>query len=532
MDKQVNVGQSAINGLLKGVNALAEVVKVTLGPGGRLVVCQTDADGDPFMTKDGVTVARKVVFQDQLINSGARLVLQAASKTVDEVGDGTTTSTLLAQFLINKGVEASKFCPPRKIIEGINKAVEDVETYIKEHSIQDVSKEMLCHIAVTSMNGDQNGILIGETMFELGKYGNLVVEDSLKEGVTIDPIPGMRFQRGYQHELFINDKTTASVDYEDPLLLLCDNKITDIPDNIKELLVRCHEKKRPLIIMCEEMKDAALKYCIYAKKQDVKIAVVKIPGYGHGKINVLEDLGAFVGAEVISAELRGQKLSNVNESHLGGCKRIIITRNHTTIVEGKGNKDLIDERVALMKSKIESTVDKMEREVYKNRLNALISKLAIVGVGGRTQAEQRELKDRVDDACRAVTSAIKDGVIVGGGCALINASTNINIDGHKDIGVRTGAELIFRACSQPFRQMCINSGLSDLDISKIDDKRGYDLISGEFCDMFDRGIIDPASVPINALKNAASIATAFMNTGATITMTGESSQYIPYLSNE
>lgn len=522
-NKIVIIGNEAINKIVHGVNVLADIVGMTLGPAGKTVVLQDQFD-QPKVTKDGVTVARHVSFSDPIINTGAAIVLQAAKRTVEEVGDGTTTSTVLAQHLVNSSINLVKEgLSAKDIVKGMRLAQSAVIEQINNQKIEPTEK-LLVGIATTSMNGDSEiGELIGKAMWELGPQASFNVEAGMVSGINIEKIKGIRFDRGFQSPLFINDAKTGSSDYKKPLILLTDMKIETLPPNMVALMEECLSNNNPFIIMCEEMKGNALQRLLIAKHRGSPISVVKVPAYGHGKIAVLEDLAAILGAKVIS-EQRGETLNNVKVSHLGKCDRMISTKNHTIIYGGNGTEEAIKERFDLMQHTLDTTTDAMEKFVVESRFRRLKGGLMLIKIAGDTPSETDELKDRVDDAVHAVKAAYNNGVTVGGGMALQNAVYATDVANENwNVAVQKGYEIVENACYSLFDKMLESSQFdtSNLYAEKkvgtvIGGRIGIDFSTGEVCDLVERGIVDPTSASINALQNAVSVAITILNIGGVV----------------
>ena len=495
--------------ILQGVETLADNVATTLGPKGRNVILQ-EKNKRPIITKDGVTVARFVEFEDHFENAGAQIIKQAAEQTNSDAGDGTTTTTILcrailqhAQRYITAGVS------PVELKRGIDKAVKAVVENLESQSRPLASIEDIKRIATVSANGDQViGNLVATAVDQAGKDGAITIEEARSVETSLDLVEGFRLASGWAASAFVTDQRTASTNYSNPLLLVTDEKIETVDQILPVLEVVARENK-PLVIFAEDIEGQALAALIMnTVRGTMKVAAVKAPRYGEERRGVLEDLAISVGATFVN-RLSGMRVSETKLQDLGSSTKIEITRGLTTIMGGKGDVDEIEKRIESLKAQLEDTDNLHECERLQDRITKLASGVAVIRVGGVTEIEMIEKKHRIEDALEAVKSAQQEGIVAGGGTALIRASTNLEVITDNDEQA-LGVEIVKGAVQEPIRQMAINAGSSpDLSVARItssEDNEGWDFSTGDFVNLFETGILDPAKVTRCALQNAASAA--------------------------
>jgi len=514
MPRQYNSNHSLQQKILEGIDILADNVASTMGPRGRNVILHQKGR-DPFITKDGVTVAKFVELEDVFQNAGAQILKQAAEQTNNFAGDGTTTATILARAILK---HAQKYIiagsSPVELKRGIDKAVEKVVKYIKNNSKPITSEQDIAHIATISANGDTViGEMVATAVDRVGKDGSITIEDarSVESGLTV--VEGFRFESGYLSPQFITDERRQLAKYDDLLILVTDSKI-DMVDEILPVLEVVAREGRPFLIVAEDIEGQALAALIMnAMRGSMRIVAVKAPYYGEERRNVLKDLAISVGATFVSHE-SGMNLRDVKLSDLGGAKNIEISKRMTTIVDGKGDYELVEERINNLKQDIKHNDSLLECERIQERIVRLASGIAIIHVGAPTEVEMIEKKHRLEDALEAVRSAQEEGIIAGGGAILVQASTILNSDDVDNEEQKFGFEIIKEAIKEPLRQMALNSGASpDLILDEIENTEngmGYDFVTGEFVDMYRAGIIDPAKVTRVALQNATSVASSLI----------------------
>jgi len=505
--------------VLSGVNTLADNVAATLGPKGRNVILQ-EKGKEPFITKDGVTVATFVHLDDEFENAAAQIIKQASSQTNTAAGDGTTTATVLARAIL---VQAQKFlsagASPVELKRGIDRAVEAIVVRLDELSTPITSLDDIRNIATISANNDpQIGKLIATAVDSAGKDGAITVEEARSVETTLDLIEGFRFQSGYAASAFVTDERRAAVKYDSPLLLITDNKIEAV-EQILPTLETISRDGRPLVIVAEDIDGQALAALIMNSiRGTLKVAAIKAPRYGEERRNILSDLALATGATFIARD-SGIDLRNVKLNHLGQCKSIDITKTTTTIIGGKGDYENIDKAVELLKAEMVQTDSMRESEKVQERITRLSSGIAVVRVGGATEVEMTEKKHRIEDALEAVKSAQEAGVLPGGGIALIRATAALEVDVENE-DQQLGVEIVKNAVFEPLRQMAKNSGESpDLIVAAIQEEsahRGYNFRTCEIVDMLELGIIDPTKVTRCALQNAASAAGTLITTSHAI----------------
>jgi chaperonin GroEL len=519
MAKQIVTGENSRQSILRGVNALADAVKITLGPKGRNAVIEKKF-GAPIITKDGVTVAKEIELKDPLENMGAQMVREVASKTSDVAGDGTTTATVLAQAIFREGVKTvAAGASPTALKRGIDKAVEvAVEEIKKLH--KDVKGDMIAQVGTISANNDkQIGGIIAEAMKKVGKDGVITVEESKTMETTLEVVEGMQFDRGYLSPYFITDPERMECILENALILIHEKKISSMKD-LLPLLEQIAKLGKPLLIIAEEVEGEALATLVVNKlRGTLQCAAVKAPGFGDRRKAMLEDIAVLTGGKAITEDL-GIKLENVKIEDLGKAKKVTIDKDNTTIVEGAGKAAEIEGRVKQIRQQIEVTTSDYDREKLQERLAKLVGGVAVIKVGAATETELKEKKARVEDAMHATRAAVEEGIVPGGGTALLRAIPaleKIKMDGDELVGVG----IVKRALEEPARQIAHNAGSEGaVVIGKIRDSKdehyGFNADSGDYGDMVKMGVIDPAKVTRLALQNAASIAGLMLTTEALV----------------
>ena len=519
--KQISFDTDARESLKEGIDALANAVKVTLGPKGRNVVIQKSF-GAPAVTKDGVTVAKEIELEDPVANMGAQMVKEVASKTADAAGDGTTTATVLAQAMVTAGLKSvSAGANPMDLKRGIDKAVKAIVEHLKGQSEQigdDFSK--IEQVASISANNDATiGKLIADAMKRVTKDGVITVEEAKGTDTYVEEVIGMQFDRGYLSPYFITDAEKMVAEYENPYLLITDRKITNMQDLVP-ILERTLQTGRPLLIIAEDVETQALGVLVVNRlRAGLKVVAVKAPGFGDRRKAMLEDIAILTGGTVISEE-QGYKLENADLSMLGSCERITVDKDNTTIVGGKGKPEAIKARINQIKQQIESTTSDYDREKLQERLAKLAGGVAVLYVGAATEVEMKEKKDRVDDALHATRAAIEEGIVVGGGVALVRAISSL--DGLKGANEdeNIGISIVRKALEAPIRVIAENAGIDgSIVFHKVlegKDGFGYNARTDKFEDLKKAGVIDPTKVTRIALENAASIAGLVLTTECVI----------------
>ena len=519
-DKEVKFGDSARNPMLKGVNILADAVKVTLGPRGRNVVIEKSY-GAPTVTKDGVSVAKEINLKDKFENMGAQMVKEVASKASDEAGDGTTTATVLAQSIVNEGLKSvAAGMNPMDLKRGIDKAVASAVEKIAAMAKPCTDTKEIAQVGTISANSDTHvGDIIAKAMKKVGKEGVITVEDGTGLENELDIVEGMQFDRGYLSPYFINNQESMGVEHETPYILLYDKKISNIRD-LLPLLESVAKEGRPLMIIAEDVEGEALATLVVNNLRGiVKVAACKAPGFGDRRKAMLEDIAVLTGGTVISEEI-GMDLEAVTLEHLGTAKRISMTKENTTVVDGAGDKKTIAARVKQIRAQIEDTSSDYDREKLQERVAKLAGGVAVIKVGAATEVEMKEKKARVDDALHATRAAVEEGVVPGGGVALIRALQGIEglVGDNEDQNV--GIRLAQRAMEAPLRQIVANAGgEGSVVVDKVKGGKGnfgYNAGIGEYGDMIAMGILDPAKVTRSALQAAASIAGLMLTTEAMV----------------
>ena len=520
MAKEIKYDVEARSALKQGVDKLANAVKVTLGPKGRNVVIEKKF-GAPTVTKDGVTVAKEIELENKMQDIGAQMVKEVASKTSDVAGDGTTTATVLAQALVTEGLKnVTAGANPMSIKRGIDAAANAVIDSLKSQSKDLPDSTQIANVATISSNDDREiGDKIAEAMEKVGKDGVITVEDSKTAETYLETVEGMQFDRGYLSPYFVTNSESMDAELEDPYILIHDKKISNMKD-LLPLLEKVVQLGKPVVIIAEDIEGEALATLVVNKLRGTfKVLAVKAPGFGDRRKAMLEDIAVLTGATVISEEA-GYKLDNATIEYLGTAKRVISDKDNTTIVDGSGPADAIKARINEIKVQIDKTSSDYDREKLQERLAKLSGGVAVINVGAATEVEMKEKKARVEDALHATRAAVEEGIIPGGGVALLRAIpalSKIKVDEEQQVGV----DIVARALEAPVRQICENAGVeSSIVVQNIRDKKGdngYDARSDEYVKMFDAGIIDPTKVARVAVQNAASIAGMIITTEAAIT---------------
>ncbi|WP_426025759.1 chaperonin GroEL [Brevundimonas sp. TSRC1-1] len=519
--KIVHFNTDARDKMLRGVNVLANAVKVTLGPKGRNVVIQKSF-GAPRSTKDGVSVAKEIELEDAFENMGAQMIREVASKTNDKAGDGTTTATVLAQAIVQEGLKAvAAGMNPMDLKRGIDKAVGLVLEEIKAKSKPVSNNSEIAQVGTISANGDSEiGELIAQAMAKVGNEGVITVEEAKTADTTVDVVEGMQFDRGYLSPYFITNADKMEVQLEEPLILLFEKKLTSLQAMLP-ILEAVVQSGRPLLIIAEDIEGEALATLVVNKlRGGLRVAAVKAPGFGDRRKAMLEDIAILTGGQVISEDL-GIKLETVTLDMLGKAKKVSITKDDTTIVEGVGEKDAIEARVAQIKRQIEDTTSDYDKEKLQERLAKLAGGVAVLRVGGSTEVEVKEKKDRVDDALNATRAAADEGIVPGGGIALLKASKILADVKGDNADQNAGIAIIRRALQAPIRQIAENSGVEgSIVVGKVleneDASFGFNAQTEEYGDLVKMGVIDPAKVVRTALQDAASVAGILITTEAAV----------------
>jgi chaperonin GroEL len=514
MAKQIVFREEARYALERGVNALADAVKITLGPKGRNVVLEKKF-GSPTITNDGVTIAREIELKDPLENMGAQLVKEVATKTNDVAGDGTTTATLLAQAIIREGLKnVAAGANPMFLRKGIQRATEVAVEEIKKISKQIESKEAITQVASVSANDAEIGSLIADAMEKVGKDGVITVEESQGIGTSLDVVEGMQFDRGYISPYMVTDTEKMEAILEDPYILITDKKIAAV-NEILPILEKVVQSGKPLLIIAEDVEGEALATMVVNKIRGTFTCVaVKAPGFGDRRKAMLQDIAILTGGQVISEEV-GIKLENATIDMLGTARQVKVAKEDTTIVEGKGSSDAIQKRIAQIKRQYEESTSEFDREKLQERLAKLAGGVAVIQVGAATETEMKERKHRIEDALAATRAGVEEGIVAGGGTALINvipALERISAEGDE----LTGINIIKKALEEPVKQIAFNAGAEgSVVVEKVKSSEngiGFNALTGEYEDMIAAGIVDPAKVTRSALQNAASIASMLLTT--------------------
>ena len=517
--KEIVYTESARNLILSGVNALADAVKVTLGPKGRNVVIEKSF-GSPTLTKDGVTVAKEIELENRFENMGAQMVREVASKTSDVAGDGTTTATVLAQAIYREGSKlVAAGHNPMEIKRGIDKAVEAITSHLKSSAKMTKDSREIAQVGTISANGDATiGKLLADAMEKVGKEGVITVEEAKSAETMLDVVEGMQFDRGYLSPYFVTDPENMKVVLEDAFILIAERKISNMKDLLPVLEAIAKAQKQFLII-AEDVEGEALATLVVNKlRGTLHCAAVKAPGFGDRRKEMLKDIAILTDGQVISEEL-GLKLENVTISDLGRAKSILIDKDNTTIVNGQGKKEKIDARKSEIRTQIDQTTSDYDREKLQERLAKIAGGVAVIKVGAATETEMKEKKARVEDALHATRAAVEEGIVPGGGVALIRAQAalaDLKVDSEQQFGI----SIIRRACEEPIRQIAANAGEEgSIIVQKIREGKGtfgWNAATGEYGDLLEMGVIDPVKVVRSALQNAASVASLMLTTEALI----------------
>jgi chaperonin GroEL len=519
--KDVRFGGDARERMLRGVDILANAVKITLGPKGRNVVLNK-AFGAPRVTKDGVTVAKEIELADKFENMGAQMVREVASKTSDLAGDGTTTATVLAQAIVREGAKSvAAGMNPMDLKRGVDMAVTAVVEDVKKRSKKVSATDEIAQVGTISANGEREiGEMIAQAMDKVGKEGVITVEEAKSLATELEVVEGMQFDRGYLSPYFITNAEKMLCELENPYILLHEKKLSGL-QALLPVLEQVVQSGRPLLIVAEDVEGEALATLVVNKlRGGLKVAAVKAPGFGDRRKAMLEDIAVLTRGQVISEEL-GIKLENVNLDMLGKAKKVVITKEETTIVDGAGKKPDIQGRVAQIRAQIEETTSDYDREKLQERLAKLAGGVAIIRVGGATEVEVKERKDRVEDAMHATRAAVEEGIVPGGGVALLYAAKILDKLQPENEDQRVGIDIVRRALRTPARQIAENAGVDgSIVIGKLSEQKnanwGFDAQRGEYCDLVKAGIIDPTKVVRTALQDAASIASLLITTEAMV----------------
>ena len=522
MNKQIVFNQEAKTSLLKGVTKLSDAVTCTLGPNGRNVIIENQG-GNPTSTKDGVTVAKSISLKDPIENVGAQILKQAAIKTAELAGDGTTTTTLLAYEMVKYGFEAIKAGSNAvEVKRGIEKASKEIIAELKTIS-QDISSEDQIHqVAVISANGDEEmGTLISEAMNKVGVDGVVTVEESRIGETSLEIVEGIQFDKGYKSMYFVTNNDTMTATLDKPQVLLYNGKLTQVKE-LLPLLEGCSQAQKSLLIIAEDIDGEALSALIVNKMRGIlKVAAVKAPDFGDRRLHILEDIATVTGGTVVTPE-KGMKLEKFNTEWLGSARLVNVAKETTTIVDGKGDVDKIEQRIDDLKSQIDKAQSFFEIEKLQERLAKLSGGVAVISIGAATEVEMKEKKDRLDDALHATKAALQEGIIVGGGSALLHARRKLNTE-YETTDLELGRQIVRKACLAPFVKILTNAGYEETDtwdlvnnISRSESTDGYDLKSKSVVNLIDKGIIDPTKVTRLALENAVSVAGTILITEAIV----------------
>ena len=521
MAKVIKFGEDARKSLLEGVNKLANTVKVTLGPKGRNVVLDKSF-GAPLITNDGVTIAKEIELEDKFENMGARLVKEVSTKTNDVAGDGTTTATVLAQSMIKEGVKnVAAGADPMAVKRGIDKAVEEAVKGLKEISSEVNGKEDIARVASISANNEEVGRLIADAMEKVSKDGVITIEESKTSNTELNVVEGMQFDKGYVSPYMVTDTEKMEAILDNPYILITDKKISNIQE-ILPLLENLMEQSGKLLIICDDIEQEALSTLILNKLRGVlNVVAVKAPGFGDKRKAYLEDIAILTGGDVITSDL-GLELKDTQVEQLGRAKQVKVQKENTIIVDGLGQKDKIAERVSQIKTQILETKSEYDKENLQERLAKIAGGVAVIGVGAATEVEMKDKKLRIEDALSATKAAVEEGIVSGGGTALINVIPKVeSIMNTLEGGEKLGAEIVLKALEEPVKQIAINAGLEPaVIVDKVKNSEvgvGFDAAKEQYVDMKKAGIVDPTKVTRSALQNAASIASMVLTTESLVT---------------
>lgn len=518
MSKEIKFSSDARSAMVRGVDILADTVKVTLGPKGRNVVLEKSF-GSPLITNDGVTIAKEIELEDHFENMGAKLVSEVASKTNDIAGDGTTTATVLTQAIVREGIKnVTAGANPIGIRRGIETAVAAAVEALKNNAIPVANKEAIAQVAAVSSRSEKVGEYISEAMEKVGKDGVITIEESRGMETELEVVEGMQFDRGYLSQYMVTDSEKMVADLENPYILITDKKISNIQE-ILPLLESILQSNRPLLIIADDVDGEALPTLVLNKiRGTFNVVAVKAPGFGDRRKAMLEDIAILTGGTVITEDL-GLELKDATIEALGQAARVTVDKDSTVIVEGAGNPEAISHRVAVIKSQIETTTSEFDREKLQERLAKLSGGVAVIKVGAATETELKEMKLRIEDALNATRAAVEEGIVAGGGTALVNvipAVANLELTGDE----ATGRNIVLRALEEPVRQIAQNAGFEgSIVIDRLKNAEvgtGFNAATGEWVNMIEEGIIDPVKVSRSALQNAASVASLILTTEAVV----------------
>ena len=518
MSKEIKFSSDARSAMVRGVDILADTVKVTLGPKGRNVVLEKSF-GSPLITNDGVTIAKEIELEDHFENMGAKLVSEVASKTNDIAGDGTTTATVLTQAIVREGIKnVTAGANPIGIRRGIETAVAAAVEALKNNAIPVANKEAIAQVAAVSSRSEKVGEYISEAMEKVGKDGVITIEESRGMETELEVVEGMQFDRGYLSQYMVTDSEKMVADLENPYILITDKKISNIQE-ILPLLESILQSNRPLLIIADDVDGEALPTLVLNKiRGTFNVVAVKAPGFGDRRKAMLEDIAILTGGTVITEDL-GLELKDATIEALGQAARVTVDKDSTVIVEGAGNPEAISHRVAVIKSQIETTTSEFDREKLQERLAKLSGGVAVIKVGAATETELKEMKLRIEDALNATRAAVEEGIVAGGGTALVNvipAVANLELTGDE----ATGRNIVLRALEEPVRQIAHNAGFEgSIVIDRLKNAEvgiGFNAATGEWVNMIEEGIIDPVKVSRSALQNAASVASLILTTEAVV----------------
>ena len=518
MSKEIKFSSDARSAMVRGVDILADTVKVTLGPKGRNVVLEKSF-GSPLITNDGVTIAKEIELEDHFENMGAKLVSEVASKTNDIAGDGTTTATVLTQAIVREGIKnVTAGANPIGIRRGIETAVAAAVEALKNNAIPVANKEAIAQVAAVSSRSEKVGEYISEAMEKVGKDGVITIEESRGMETELEVVEGMQFDRGYLSQYMVTDSEKMVADLENPYILITDKKISNIQE-ILPLLESILQSNRPLLIIADDVDGEALPTLVLNKiRGTFNVVAVKAPGFGDRRKAMLEDIAILTGGTVITEDL-GLELKDATIEALGQAARVTVDKDSTVIVEGAGNPEAISHRVAVIKSQIETTTSEFDREKLQERLAKLSGGVAVIKVGAATETELKEMKLRIEDALNATRAAVEEGIVAGGGTALVNvipAVADLELTGDE----ATGRNIVLRALEEPVRQIAHNAGFEgSIVINRLKNAEvgtGFNAATGEWVNMIDQGIIDPVKVSRSALQNAASVASLILTTEAVV----------------
>jgi chaperonin GroEL len=518
MSKQIIFNENARNALLRGINKVADTVKVTLGPKGRTVIL--DKSSSPLVTNDGVTIAKEIELKDKFENIGAKLIKEVASQTQDKAGDGTTTATLLAQLMITEGLKnIAAGSNPIEIKKGIEAATEKVVAYLKEKSMKIENKSQIAQVATISANNDEYiGKLIAEAMEKVGAKGVITVEEAKSIETTLELVEGMQLEHGYLSPYMALDQEKMETSFEDPCILITDKTISSVKEIVPVLELASSESK-PLLIIAEDVDGEALTMLVInLLRGAIKVCAVKAPGFGDEKRDLLADIAAITGAKFLTKD-KDDKLENISPADLGSASKVKVTKEETLIIEGKGSKSVIDARIRAIEARIKSETSEFAREELLKRLGKISGGVAVISVGAATETELKEKKMRIDDALHATKAAVEEGVVVGGGLALYHARKELEklrLAGDRTVGV----EIVKKSLEGPVRQIAINSGKEGSEVianlAGRSETFGYNAQTDKYEELFSAGVIDPTKVVRNELQTSASIAAMVLTTEALV----------------